>query len=362
MTPALSKELHEILGRSLRGEALSREDLEWLVLIEDATAWQEIFKTARELTLRHFHQQLCFFAPLYFSSFCINECTYCGFRRSNKTLARKTLTVDEFVRESRALWNSGQRTMLLIAGEHPKHTSAFHMAEYLKALKREQMDFFILLESGPLEIEEYRELRDLGIHQALLFQETYDRETYARYHQGPKRDFDWRLGAMSRAFQGGIERIGIGFLLGLFDWRSDFLSLMDHARSFRAEQGRDPVSISLPRLRSALGIDDWYAPETEVSDEHFKRIIALLRLALPSVGIILTTRESASFRDEILKEGFGITHVSAGCSTVPGGYSVNPEADDGQFHLQDQRSLREVLSRCQELGYSTLLRPDAMSL
>ncbi len=359
MTPeALLSTISEILSKPARGESLSETELGFLIEQSDSLVWDSIFQAANELHAKQFHKEIYFFAPLYFSSYCVNECTYCGFRVSNKGLVRKTLNQDEFLREAKHLWDAGHRTMVLIAGEDSRHTSAMHIAAYLRTLKQAGLDFFVILEAGPLEVEEYRELGQLGVSQCLLFQETYDPRVYQKMHtKGPKHHFEWRYDAMERAVRGGISRIGLGILLGLKDWRQDLMGLIQHSRSFKEKYGVYPSSISLPRLRSAHGVE-WETPEFEVSDEDYKKMLAILRLALPETGLILTTRETSEFREEILTKGIGVTHLSAGCSTVPGGYVVNPEVDDGQFYLQDHRSLAEVSEKVRTLGFLPFMRPD----
>jgi len=190
----------------------------------------------------------------------------------------------------------------------------------------------VAVEVEPFEEQIYRELKDMGIDRCGLYQETYHRETYAQLHKGPKKNFDWRYEAMTRARHAGIENVGLGILLGLYDYQYDLVELIRHARLIEKDFGSLPKTISYPRIRPALGVEEIRASGTTISDEEFEKIVAITRVALPTVGITLTTRESPLYRNELLKKKIGITHLSAGVSTHPGGY-VTKRQDVGQGQL-----------------------------
>ena len=342
--------IREFLNRASRGQGLSPGEVRILLKWSTAENWLEIYDIARNITETQFRKKLRFFAPLYFSSHCINDCDYCGFRSSNRTLKRKVLTEEEFLNEAQFLWNEGQRTLLLIAGEHPVYSGVGQIASYVTALRRVGLDFSLMIEIAPLSVEDYAILHELGINHCLLFQETYDRGTYAQIHHGKKRDYDWRLAAMERALEAGIENIGLGILIGLHPYQEDLVRLIEHAYRIKETLGRFPATFSFPRLRPAPGISFYQA--NTVSDEAFEKMLALTRLACPDVGIVLTTREKPQFRKRLLQRGLGITHMSAGSSTLPGGYTVqNETGENGQFELFDHRSLEEVEQEARSLEY-----------
>lgn len=352
------RRIQELLEKASQGRGLSAEEAK--LFLEQGTDenWVEIFDAARGLTERRFQKTLHFFAPLYFSSFCVNDCAYCGFQRSNTHLNRRVLSEEEFLEEARFLWKEGHRTLLLIAGEHPVYAGVGQVALYLTALRRSGLDFSIMVEVGPLSVEDYGILREMGVNHCLLFQETYDREIYGRVHRGKKKDFDWRFHAMERALAAGIENIGLGILLGLGPWREDLIRLMDHAYGVKERYGCLPATFSFPRLKPAHGVTSFH--NHTVSDEAFQKIVAVCRLACPEAGIVLTTREDAGFRRSLLEKGMGVTHMSAGSCTAPGGYTLGAQSfEDGQFELSDHRPLRGVVREAEGLGCRPIFNPEA---
>lgn len=351
-----SWDLMPILQKASQGKGLSPEEVGALLKQNQPAHWDEIFRIAKDLTERNFHKKLHFFAPLYFSNYCVNDCAYCGFRRSNHQIKRRALSVDEFINEARFLWDQGHRSLLLIAGEHPIHAGLGDIASYVCALARENLHFSLLAEIAPLPTAEYRVLRDLGIQHVLLFQETYNREAYARYHWGLKSDYDWRIKSMERAGKAGIEKIGMGILLGLHFWREDLVDLIRHAWHLKKEFGSFPATFSFPRLQPAPGVSLACLNGMRVSDDDFKKIIALTRLAIPESGIVLSTRETADFRTKLLEESIGITHMSAGSCTTPGGYTLGEKEPSGQFEIVDHRSLPCVKVHANALGYESDVR------
>ncbi len=328
---------------------MSAEEVAIILNETSPNIWEDVFQIASELTQRYFKKRLHFFAPLYFSNFCVNDCHYCGFRATNSDILRKVLSREEFVQEARFLWNEGHRSLLLIAGEHPVYSGIGQIVSYVLACRREGLDFSFMLEVGPLSVEDYGILNTVGINHCLLFQESYDRKVYADVHHGKKADYEWRLNAMERAFEGGFQKIGLGVLLGLHSWQEEIISLIAHARRIKEVSGCFPATFSFPRLRPAVGNS---VSGQAVSDANYKKALAVSRLASPETGIVLTTRESPEFRYLLLKEGIGVTHMSGGAKTTPGGYTLDQKENGiNQFELADHRSFAEVIREVRELGY-----------
>ncbi|MCX6884791.1 MAG: 2-iminoacetate synthase ThiH [Verrucomicrobiota bacterium] len=324
---------------------------------------------SRELTLRRFGRVIRLFAPLYLSNECINNCRYCGFSRDNPIM-RVTLSVEEVRREARAIVADGFRNVLLVSGEHPKFVSGTYLAECITALR--EMAPSVSLEVGPMEAAEYRPLVEAGAEGLVVYQETYDRAVYDAMHTaGPKRNFDWRLDTAERAYAAGFRRLGIGALYGLSNWRLEALAVAAHARHLLRECWKASITISLPRLRPCAGE---FEPLTHISDRELVQLVCALRLMFPDVGLVLSTRESPALRDGLIP--LGITLISAGSHTEPGGYtgagkenvhltergrilSPGPEpvgasvakSATGQFQIADERPAAEVADQLRRLGY-----------
>ena len=328
---------------------------------------------SQALTRQRFGRVIRLFAPLYVSNECINNCAYCGFSRDNAIL-RVTLSVDEVRREARALAEQGFRNVLLVAGEHPKFVSNGYLAECVAALH----EFIpsLSLEVGPMETADYVPIVQAGAEGLVVYQETYDREVYARMHTaGPKRDFDWRLDCPERAYAAGFRRLGIAALHGLADWRMEAIATAAHAAHLFRHCWKSQVTVALPRLRPCAGD---FQPLTTLGDRELVQLIAAFRLFLPDVGIVLSTREPAKLRDGLLP--LGITHASAGSHTEPGGYTgagkekihqtvrgriveLAANASEwaaaegratnatGQFEIADDRSPEEIAALIRRLGY-----------
>lgn len=318
---------------------------------------------AQRLTRQHFGRTMRLFAPLYLSNECVNNCSYCGFSRDNPIL-RTTLTPEQVGDEARHLAGLGFRSILLVAGEHPRFVSETYLADCTRALAPWIPS--ISLEVGPMETEPYRAMVEAGAEGLVVYQETYDRETYARVHTaGPKKDFDWRLDTAERAYAAGFRRLGIGALLGLSDWRGEAVALAAHAEHLLKHCWKAMVTISLPRLRPAAGE---YEPEHPVTDRDFVQLILALRLAFPQAGLVLSTREPAALRDGLMP--LGITHMSAGARTEPGGYTgagreklhrtergklIPVIASEGeqateQFAISDERTPEQIAATLRGLG------------
>lgn len=318
-------------------------------------------RESRTLTRRHFGRAIRLFAPLYLSNECINNCAYCGFSRDNAIL-RVTLDVAAVVKEARHLAKEGFRNVLLVAGEHPKFVSTGYLEECVRALVAEVPG--IALEVGPMEAADYAKLVRAGAEGLLVYQETYDRAAYAELHTaGPKRDFDWRLACPERAYAGGFRRIGIGALFGLAEWRGEAIALATHLEHLLRKCWKAQFTASLPRLRPCAGE---FQPRFSLPDRDLVQLVCALRICFPQVGIVLSTREPAALRDALLP--LGITMMSAGSHTEPGGYTgqgkeslhltvrgrqVAAEGDRaaGQFSIADERSPAEIAAVLRARGF-----------
>lgn len=298
---------------------------------------------AHELTVERFGKTMALFAPLYLSNECVCTCTYCGFSMG-LPIRRKTLRIDEVASEAKALAARGFRNVLLVSSEHPKHVDAAYIARCVAETKR--LVPYVALEVAAAREPQYASWAQAGCDGVVLYQETYDPEAYPRYHRGgPKQHYHERLETPERAAAAGIRHLGLGALLGLADWRFEALALVAHGRHLYRHGWRAQINISFPRINPAAGN---FAPERPVSDAELVQLIAAVRIALPVAGIVLSTREPAALRDRLIP--LGVTQMSAGSSTEPGGYSKPGEAGE-QFHLEDTRPRETVARRLRELGY-----------
>jgi len=355
---------------SLAKDNLTLTDFAQLISPAAGGLLETMGRRSHALTQQRFGRVIRLFAPLYLSNECINNCKYCGFSRDNPIL-RVTLSVDEVMREARSLAAQGFRNILLVAGEHPKFVSNGYLAECVSALHAEIPS--VSLEVGPMETDDYRPLVAAGADGLVVYQETYNRSAYADLHTaGPKRNFDWRLETPERAYAAGFRRIGIGALLGLADWRAEALAVAAHADYLLRNCWKSYLTISLPRLRPCAGE---FQPLTHMTDRELVQLVCAFRLMFPDVGLVLSTREPAKLRDGLFP--LGITLVSAGSHTEPGGYTgagkehihqtvrgrivetgasewaTNGHATNatGQFNIADERSADEVAKLIQRLGY-----------
>jgi 2-iminoacetate synthase len=357
---------------ALRGSSRSLARFAELISPAAVRLLEPMGRRSHSLTRQRFGSVIRLFAPLYLSNECINNCKYCGFSRDNPIL-RVTLSVDDVLREARALTAQGFRNLLLVAGEHPKFVSNGYLVECVAALRPEVPG--ISLEVGPMETGDYQPLVQAGAEGLVVYQETYDREVYRAMHTaGPKRNFDWRLETPERAYAAGFRRLGIGALYGLSDWRLEALSVAAHADYLLRHCWRSQLTISLPRLRPCAGE---FEPLTHMSDRELVQLVCAFRLMFPDVGLVLSTREPAALRDRLIP--LGVTLMSAGSHTEPGGYTgagrerlhrtehgrivetgssewappSNGRATGatGQFDTADDRSPREVAERLRGLGY-----------
>jgi 2-iminoacetate synthase len=340
-------------ARELKG--LDMAEVATLCQISDPEQVEELFETARRVKEEIYGHRMVLFAPLYISNVCGNECTYCAFRASNKALPRTALDMDGIRRDTAELIRQGHKRLLMVAGEgYAASRGGFQYILDAIAAVYEVTDETgnirrLNVNLAPLEVDDFRLLKQAGIGTYQLFQETYHRDTYAAVHlSGKKRDFDWRASALDRAMQAEVDDVGMGVLFGLHDWRFEILSLMQHIRHLEELFGVGCHTISVPRIEPADHSDLSLAPPAQVSDTDFKKIIAILRLAVPYTGLILSTRESAAIRRECY--ALGVSQISAGSRTNPGGYS-DGETTAGQFQLGDHRSLEEIVQELSSMGF-----------
>lgn len=361
--------MQDVLSR----QSLTLQDFAELISPGAGQALDALCQRSQALTRQRFGKVIRLFAPLYLSNECVNNCTYCGFSRDNAIL-RVTLSVEDVVAEGRALKAQGFRNLLLVAGEHPKFVSKEYLADCVKALRAEIPS--VSLEVGPMESEDYLPIVAAGAEGLVVYQETYNRELYAELHtSGPKRNFDWRLETAERAYAAGFRRLGIGALYGLADWRTEAIALAAHAEYLLRNCWKAQLTVSLPRLRPCAGE---FQPLTRISDRELVQLVCAFRLLLPDVGLVLSTREPAQLRDGLIP--LGITLMSAGSHTEPGGYTgagketihytqrgrivelapgasewaastARPTNATGQFEIADDRSPEEMAALIRRLGY-----------
>ena len=324
---------------------------------------EQMAEESARLTRQNFGRTMRLFAPLYVSNECVNICKYCGFSRDNPIL-RVTLDFDQLEAEARYLAREGFRSILLVAGEHPKFVSENYLEECVKRLRC--LVPSVSLEVGPMETEQYRPIVAAGADGLIVYQETYDRTVYSELHvAGPKKDFDWRLECPERAYQAGFRRIGIGALLGLSDWKTEVAALAAHAEYLLKNCWKSSLTVSFPRLRPAAG---QFQPRVHLTDREFTRLVCAFRICFPQVGLVLSTREPAALRDGLAQ--IGITLMSAGAHTEPGGYTgagsdqlhhtergrqipvIESEGQFAteQFAVSDNRSCQTVVERLRQLG------------
>ena len=350
-----SAQVLDILDKSKELHGLNSEEVAVLMKISDPDQVEELYETARYIKDAIYGNRIVLFAPLYISNLCKNECLYCAFRATNKAIERRALTQEEIAREVALLEKQGHKRLLLVAGESYSQEGFRYILDSIDTVYRtcggHDEIRRVNVNIAPLATEEFRELKGGGIGTYQLFQETYHRPTYAKVHiAGKKTDFDWRVTAMERAMTAGIDDVGIGVLFGLHDWKFEMLGLLNHIQHLEDRFGVGPHTISVPRLEPATNSEMAAHPPCPVTDDAFRKIVAVLRLAVPYTGIILSTRESSEMRREML--ALGISQISAGSRTNPGGYSTaEKDSVDAQFSLGDHRSLDQVIREAAAMGY-----------
>lgn len=349
--------IEEILAKAAEGRGLNHREAAILLACGEESIIERIFSLARSIKQRIYGNRIVMFAPLYLSNYCINGCTYCPYHAINRTIPRRKLSQEEIRREVIALQDMGHKRLALEAGEHPKYSPIEYILESIDTIysihHRNGAIRRVNVNIAATSIEEYKMLKDAGIGTYILFQETYSRQRYEQLHPtGPKSNWAYHTEAMDRAMIGGIDDVGIGALFGLTDYRYDFVALLMHAEHLEARFGVGPHTISVPRIRPASDIDlrDF---NNGVSDEMFRRIVAVLRLAVPYTGMIISTRESKHSRELVLD--VGVSQLSGGSRTSVGGYAQNIEQEQieesAQFDISDVRSLDEIVAWLLELGY-----------
>jgi 2-iminoacetate synthase len=349
------KRVLEILDKSLNKNRLEPEEVATLLNVEDPELLEEIFHAARTLKERIYGNRIVLFAPLYIGNDCVNDCVYCGFRTSNKEVYRKTLTFEELRNEVRALVSKGHKRLIVVYGEHPRYSPEF-IAETIRIIYETKVGNGeirrVNVNAAPQTVEGYKIIKEAGIGTFQIFQETYHQPTYKKLHpRGPKSNYAWRLYGLDRAIIAGIDDVGIGALFGLFNWKFEVMGLIYHTIHLEERFGVGPHTISFPRIEPAVGSEISYNPPHKVSDEDFKKLVAIIRLAVPYTGMILTAREPAELRREVLK--MGVSQIDGGSSIGIGSYSQDdPEkVRKSQFILGDNRSLEEVIQDLLKEGY-----------
>jgi 2-iminoacetate synthase len=348
------EEVRAVIAKALDKNRLSLQETAVLINANDPELVDEIKEAARQLKERVYGKRIVLFAPLYIGNLCINNCSYCGFRTANKKQERITLGREDIIDQVKALEDTGHKRLIMVYGEHPRYDAKF-IAETVKVVygvKHNNGEIRrVNINAAPLDVEGFKIVKEAGIGTYQIFQETYHPEAYEKVHLGGlKRDYDWRITGLDRAQEAGIDDVGIGSLLGLYDWRFEVMGLLRHVNHFEAVYNVGPHTISFPRIQSASGfeVDKTY----EVSDADFTKLVAILRLAVPYTGLILTAREPAHIRDEVLQ--YGVSQIDGGTNIEMKGYTSHQEEQDldhEQFEICDNRSLNEVMEELVGKGY-----------
>lgn len=351
--PASAEDVRRILAKSMDKKRLDLDEMAALLSVEDPALLEDMFQAARTLKKTVYGNRIVLFAPLYIGNKCVNSCLYCGFRAANKEVVRRTLTDDELRAEVLALINKGHKRLVVDFGEHPDYDVDVmaHAVEIIYATKNGNGEIRrVNMNCIPLDVEGYRKMKKAGIGTYQIFQETYHTPTYAQMHpHGPKSDFLWRLYGQDRAMEGGCDDVGIGALFGLYDWRFEALGMLAHTIHLEEKYHVGPHTFSFPRIKDAS--NRAFDPKWAVSDAEFKRLIAILRLSVPYVGMILTAREPAKLRRELID--FGCSQIDAGTRIGIGAYACADEEQDlskEQFRIGDCRKLDEVVGELVDMN------------
>lgn len=345
----------EIIAKSLDKNRLNLEDVAVLVNTTDPELVEEILQGARTLKEKVYGNRIVLFAPLYIGNKCTNNCKYCGFRASNKEARRVTLSDDEIVQEVEALEDNGQKRLILVYGEHPNYSPEYiaHTVRLVYGIKKDNGEIRrVNINAAPLDIDGFKKVKEAGIGTYQIFQETYHPEAYSWYHpSGKKKDYEWRVTSLDRAQEAGLDDVGIGSLFGLYDWRFEVLSLVRHTNHLEACYNVGPHTISFPRIKSAAGLD--ITDKYFVSDDDFVKLVAILRLAVPYTGMILTAREPVHIRRQVIQ--FGVSQIDGGTKLELGSYSQSKneqqDLNKEQFQINDNRSLSEIIEELIENNY-----------
>lgn len=349
------KEVQMVLDKALLKKGLSLSDVAVLIQNNEQDLIEKMYSTCHRIKQEIYGNRIVLFAPLYVGNDCVNDCVYCGFRISNTDCYRKTLTSEELINETIALENAGHKRLIMVYGEHPKYDAKYiakTVREVYKVKEKNGEIRRVNINAAPLDIEGYKIVKDSGIGTYQIFQETYHQKTYEKMHpSGPKSNFLWRLYGLDRAMEAKIDDLGIGALMGLYDWRFEVMGLMMHAEHLEEKFGVGPHTISFPRIEEACGSEFTKNPINGVSDADFKKLVAILRLAVPYTGLILTAREEVELRNEVLD--LGVSQIDGGSSIGIGEYSDQDEDEyrKSQFILGDTRTLDEVILELAKHGY-----------
>lgn len=356
------REVTAILEKARRHQGLSAAEVAVLLQVADQQLLENMFQAAAAVKEAIYGKRIVLFAPLYLSSYCVNNCTYCGYRCSNARQLRRRLTAAEVRREVEILEDMGHKRLAVEAGEDPVNCPIGYVTDMIREIYASKNGNGSIRRANvniaATTVDEYRQLKEVGIGTYILFQETYHRPTYAALHPGgPKHDYNWHTTAMDRAMQAGIDDVGLGVLYGLYDYKYETVALFLHAEHLEHTFGVGPHTISVPRMRPASGVTLETFPHL-VDDAAFAKIIAIIRLAVPYTGMILSTREEPATRDRLIR--YGISQISAGSCTGVGGYAQlqgapqeppDPEASGMQFEPSDGRSPNEIIRMLCEQGY-----------
>lgn len=346
------EEVDRVLERAKNCIALSHKDIATLLQVDDKEVMEEVFKIAGQVKRKIYGNRIVIFAPLYLSSYCINNCLYCGYKQENQ-MPRKKLTMEEIREEVMALEEMGHKRLALEAGEDPVNCDIDYIVDAIRTVydtyNKKGNIRRVNVNIAATTVENYKKLKEAGIGTYILFQETYHKPTYEAMHlSGPKKDYNYHLTAFNRAMEAGIDDVGAGVLFGLYDYKFEVLGLMLHNEYLERNYGVGFHTISVPRLKPARGMKVEDFPYL-VNDEEFKKIVAILRLAVPFTGIILSTRETHEMRREVIE--YGVSQISAGSCTGVGGYRKGEEKNTPQFKVGDTRRPIEVLKELLEDGH-----------
>lgn len=346
----------EIIAKSLAKNRLNLDEMAILLNVDDPELIEEIKQGARELKRRIYGNRIVLFAPLYIGNDCINDCSYCGFRASNMELVRRTLTMKELENEVKALENRGHKRLILVYGEHPRYDADFIYDTVRKVYETKEGKGEIRrvnINAAPFDVEGFKKIKSAGIGTFQVFQETYHQKTYASVHpSGLKANYLWRLFAFDRAMEAGIDDVGMGALIGLYNHKFEAMAMLSHTIHLEEKFGVGPHTISFPRIEPAIGTEFANRPPYQTSDDDFMKMIAILRLAVPYTGMILTAREPIALRNEAIS--YGISQIDAGSDIGVGAYGKEDEiasAKKSQFVLNDTRSLDSVIGELCEHGF-----------
>lgn len=343
----------DIIEKAKKAKGLTLLESASLLNIEDESTLEKVFHAAREVKELIYGKRIVLFAPLYLSSYCTNNCLYCSFRLDNKDIVRVKLTVEEAVEDAKNLMSQGHKRLLLVAGEDVEQTKLDYVENVVSEIYKTKLGRGeirrININIAPLSVEDFKILKTFNIGTFQSFQETYHYETYKKMHpSGLKANYAWRYETMGRAFEAGLDDVGMGVLFGLTDYRFETLAMLKHSQDLEKEYGVGPHTLSIPRLEPAKGAPFSVESPYAVDDLSFKKIVAILRLSVPYTGIILSTRERSEFRKEVI--ALGVSQISAGSKTNPGGYKANCGTGE-QFSIGDHRTLDEVIAELCQYDY-----------